>query len=227
MMRATWVTPVPGGHSASRGVTVLVTGILLAGGVSGLLFNRVLAASDSPARPTLSSPAGGAEAAAAASSLPLARSVPVVEKTGERAAGIPVRRTASALVAPPDPFQPTRSAPETAAVAAAPEAAPVEAPAEAGAPGEAGEETQGLEGPRKSSAPAPAVQAPPPEAMAVVGIIRGDPSLAVVLYEGQSFYLKVGDQVADTWRLEEIKERSAVFQLGAQRVEVPIKGGSS
>jgi hypothetical protein len=57
--------------------------------------------------------------------------------------------------------------------------------------------------------------------------VQGDPPVAVVRYEGQSFFLKIGDQVADTWRLVEFKERSAIFQLGAQRVEIPIKGGSS
>jgi hypothetical protein len=63
--------------------------------------------------------------------------------------------------------------------------------------------------------------------LAVIGLVQGDPPLAVVEYAGQQFYLKVGDQVADTWRLEEIKERSATFRLGEQRVEVPINGGRS
>jgi len=40
-------------------------------------------------------------------------------------------------------------------------------------------------------------------------------------------FLKIGDQVADTWRLVEIKERSVLLQLGERRVEIPIQGGNS
>jgi hypothetical protein len=74
---------------------------------------------------------------------------------------------------------------------------------------------------------APQLSAPRPEELALTGIIQGEPPLAVVRYAGQTLFLKMGDQIADTWRLVEIKERSARFQLGEQRVEVPIKGGSS
>jgi hypothetical protein len=76
--------------------------------------------------------------------------------------------------------------------------------------------------------PAPAeASAPNADDLALTGIVQGEPPVAVVRYSGQSLFLKIGDQVADTWRLVEIKERSAIFQLGAQRVEIPIKGGSS
>jgi len=74
--------------------------------------------------------------------------------------------------------------------------------------------------------PAP-VAAPRADELHLTGIIQGEPPLVVVQFQGQSLFLKIGDQVADSWRLVEIKERTAVFQMGARRVEVPIKGGSS
>jgi hypothetical protein len=78
---------------------------------------------------------------------------------------------------------------------------------------------------KASAAKAAPQQAPvPPE---IIGIVQGEPPLVVVKSEGQSFYLKIGDQVADTWRLEAIKERSAIFRLGGRRVEIPIQGGNS
>jgi hypothetical protein len=76
----------------------------------------------------------------------------------------------------------------------------------------------------------PAAAATPavaPEELALTGVVQGDPPVAVVQYQGQSLFLKIGDQVADSWRLVEVRERSAIFQMGARRVEVPIKGGSS
>jgi hypothetical protein len=74
---------------------------------------------------------------------------------------------------------------------------------------------------------APAAAPPAADELQLTGIVQGDPPLAVVQFQGQSLFLKIGDQVADSWRLVEIKERSAIFQMGARRVEVPIKGGSS
>jgi hypothetical protein len=87
----------------------------------------------------------------------------------------------------------------------------------------------GAEKSAAAAAPQPTerTSAPSPDEFAVTGIIQGDPPLAVVRYAGTSLFLKIGDQVADTWRLVEINERSVRFQLGEQRVEVPIKGGSS
>jgi hypothetical protein len=123
-----------------------------------------------------------------------------------------------ALTPPENPFMRT---------AAAPLAAPVLAPtATADQKAAFGQVTTAIK-PAAAARPATAEPAVNIEDLSITGVVQGEPPLVVVRYEAQSLFLKIGDQVADTWRLVEIKERSAIFQLGAQRVEVPIKGGSS
>jgi hypothetical protein len=82
-----------------------------------------------------------------------------------------------------------------------------------------------------AAAPAPLVKQEPhelaPEDVTLTGTIQGDPPLAVIKYGGQSLFLKIGDQVADAWRLAEIGERSAVLKRGEQRIEVHITRGGS
>ncbi|MBM3457177.1 MAG: hypothetical protein FJX77_01385 [Armatimonadetes bacterium] len=65
-----------------------------------------------------------------------------------------------------------------------------------------------------------------PERPILTGVVQGDPPVAVVRWGGQTMFLRVGDQVAGLWRLEQVKENSAVFRLGEQRVETHIQGGS-
>ena len=85
--------------------------------------------------------------------------------------------------------------------------------------------THGTEPGAKPPAAAPA--APSIADVALTGIVQGDPPVAVLRYGGQSHFLKIGDQVADTWRLVEIRESSAILQMGGRRVEIQIRGGSS
>ncbi len=103
------------------------------------------------------------------------------------------------------------------------------APAEASLGGQAPRTTAKS---AKAARPAPRAEdttpvGPRADELAVTGIIQGDPAIAVVRFGGQSLFLKIGDQVADTWRLAAIGERSATFLNGEQRVEIPIKGGNS
>jgi hypothetical protein len=221
---------LPGVARARRGLPWIVAAVLGGGGVSGLVLSQVYAASG-PGEVFVAVRALSLEGEAADSPAVTAASVPLPGAPRPERAPIPV---------PPDPFRPSRAASALVLEAAEP------------ADPEAGGDSEGLDAPdaalttaadpgaavpvlprpargerRPGAESAPAAETLPAEALAVVGIIQGEPSLAVVRYGGQSHYLKVGDQIADTWRLREITERSAVFQLGAQRVEVPIKGGSS
>lgn len=160
-----------------------------------------------------------------------------------RAVSIPAEGKVTPTIAvPPNPFLPTEPDP-------LPEPPKLAAGALPSAEGVAGAEVSGLPvgeggipslppvgplanllGPLGVSGTAPAIQAVPnrtPAPPEIIGIVQGEPPLVVVKSEGQSFYLKIGDQVADTWRLEAIKERSAIFRLGGRRVEIPIQGGNS
>jgi hypothetical protein len=155
-----------------------------------------------------------------------------------------VVKTAPPIAVPPNPFVPTEPdplpAPLAKAVGGVPTAEAVVAEAFApgfpvgeggslslppvgsvGGPGTAGQTVAGLTPGGKATLHRLAEE---PE---IVGIVQGEPPLAVAKSDGQSFYLKVGDQIADTWRLVAIKDRSVVFRLGGRRVEVPIQGGNS
>lgn len=209
-----------GGAPSARGLGLMVAGVMLTGGLAGLVLNRASAASGgspggrSPARP-LARSTGAVAAATGAETSP----------AGPDALDALEIRTVK-VVPPEDPFQPT----EPPAAAEEPSALPqvTAAPPGAGLKPAAGSVTPASVKPgvRKPSPAKPAVAALLPEELVVVGIVKGDPALAVVQHNGKSYFLKIGDQVEDTWRLREIKERSAVFQLGAQRVEIPITGGS-
>ncbi len=193
-------------------LAALVTGVLVLGGAGGFWLNNVFASDEGGSQP----PAPPA-APAAAVTPPAAEPAVVPAAAVRPTTALRPRLPALSVVAPPDPFKPAPVAP----VVVARQPASVLPPATGRGAAQAA-----WPAPEREPEPEPA-QAPQADRFALVGIIQGDPSLVVVQYEGQSFYLKVGDQVADTWRLVEIKERSAVFQLGAQRVEVPIQGGSS
>lgn len=212
-----------------RLIAASVLGVLVVGGGIGLVMNRTAApatAAKSPApRPAL-----------AASSVPVLpqqpSGLPVEPAMTPVASSTVVSIRSVQATPPPNPFEPVRSAaPLPVATPAAPK--PAAAPAAlAGAAPKLTARPQPAAG-TPAAAPAPAAaqpapaNAPKPEELLLTGIIHGEPALAVMSFGGQSLFLKIGDQVADTWRLVEIKERSAIFQLGAQRVEVPIKGGSS
>lgn len=206
-------TPPPRDNRLRRyGLLACMGGVLVIGGLGGLALNH--------------NPAGSRIPITAASlDLPTDSDAPLSEESIEK----PIAHLAPAAatnfrvveVSPPeDPFLPTHADPSVT-VATAKSAARSVTPLPAA--------TQFIPATVAGQATAPkgADAAPKADEISVTGIVQGDVPVAVVRYAGQSFFLKIGDQVADTWRLVEIKERSALFQLGARRVEVPIKGGSS
>jgi hypothetical protein len=190
--------------SVSR-IRTLLLAALLTCGAAGLAVNFVLGRpgdqDDVAAQPTLLASAGELTSSAQ----------PGVTAPEERKP-LALRFRKIEATAPADPFQPSLPA-----IAAVSKPAPIKAMPKV-APGAA------IEAAAQAAAEA---AAPAPEELSLVGIIQGDPALAVVKYVGQSFFLKVGEQVADTWRLEQIGERSATFSLGNRRVEVPLREGSS
>jgi hypothetical protein len=201
------------------GLALMVAGVLAVGGGVGLALNRTTAPQavtaevipGDPATDPQTPPSTSAESAPAPT---LVRSVAAGPRLVE---ATPPENPFLRTVADPVAFAPADgSASFPAAVAGTSKPA---SPAAAVAAASVTAPTQ----PARPAAPAK----PNADDLALTGIVQGDPPVAVVRYSGQSLFLKIGDQVADTWRLVEFKERSAIFQLGAQRVEIPIKGGSS
>jgi len=222
-MSGSW-TPDPEerrGLPRISGMALVVAGALVLGGGVGLALNRstapaavtVEAIPGDPATDPQTPPSTSAESAPAPT---LVRSVTVAPRLVD-------------VTPPENPF--LRTAADPVALAPVGGGAPVPA-AVAGTPAFAlraasAVATPGTVLPKPAHPAAVSDSKPSADDIALTGIVQGDPPVAVVRYEGQSFFLKIGDQVADTWRLVEFKERSAIFQLGAQRVEIPIKGGSS
>jgi hypothetical protein len=225
----------------TRGLQLFITTVLLLGALAGLAFNR--AASGMGARFRTHSPMLATSEVLPGTELTLLDLLAAEGSKTAQAAGAGPAIRAVDISLPEDPFQ------------AVPELAPVEAPVEPGDE-ELGEfegvpvlppvepcpegappaRAQVTAAPPKPVEPCPegalpsvpaAPAVPDPDQFTLAGLIQGDPPLAVIRYEDQTLFLKIGDQVADTWRLVEVKERSAIFQLGEQRVEVPIQGGSS
>lgn len=197
-------------------LAVMVAGVLAVGGGVGLALNHAGAPAAAtpevipgdPATDPLTPASTSADAAPAPT---LVRSTIAAPRVVEV---MPPENPFLRTAADPAVFAPAGNPGSVSVTVAAP-AAPVARPS--GTPAAAA-----------PARPAPAEpSAPNADDLALTGIVQGEPPVAVVRYSGQSLFLKIGDQVADTWRLVEIKERSAIFQLGAQRVEIPIKGGSS
>ena len=194
-----------------RWVKAAAAGILVLGGASGLLLNRSRA--DVRLQALREDPVLAAPVEAA----PLPAEPVVAASTGNGRVLFSLRSVQTEV--PPDPFQPVAmQQPIPRSPLAAPSLEVEAAPRPASRPAPAAQPTE------PAAPAAPAVKA---EELALTGIVQGDPPVAVVQFQGQSLFLKIGDQVADSWRLVEVKERSAIFQMGARRVEVPIKGGSS
>jgi hypothetical protein len=200
----------------SNALTLAIAGVLVVGGGIGLAINRPADAQSSSAAVVPGDPATdvATPVTTAAETLP----APTLVRTSTT-----MRFTDT--TPPENPFLRTMAAP------------PVLASAPAGNSGGAafgsapvlpavGAHAGAKKAPKPADTPV-APTAPSADDLQLTGVVQGDPPVAVVRFSGQSFFLKIGDQVADTWRLVEIKERSALFQLGAQRVEIPIKGGSS
>jgi hypothetical protein len=58
------------------------------------------------------------------------------------------------------------------------------------------------------------------------GIIRGTPDLALILVDGQTYFLKAGDPVTGAWVVADIKDNSVVLRSGDHVRELQIEGGS-
>jgi hypothetical protein len=58
------------------------------------------------------------------------------------------------------------------------------------------------------------------------GVIRGTPDLALILVDGQTYFLKAGDPVKGTWMVGQIKDNSVVLRSGDHVLELQIEGGS-
>lgn len=208
--------PAPASGSL-KWVKVAGGGVLLLGVSFGLLLNRSTA--DSRARALRSDPS----LQAAIAPLPPPEAEPVVATADPAGRRILFSlRSTSAADVPPDPFVPVPMSRPLPRVSAADDGEP--ALSVEPAPLRSAPVLPNPQAPAPREEPAtPAVSA---SDINLTGVVQGDPPLAVVQYQGQSLFLKIGDAVADSWRLVEIRERSAIFQMGARRVEVPIKGGS-
>jgi hypothetical protein len=79
---------------------------------------------------------------------------------------------------------------------------------------------QPLAEPAPASPPAPLVD------VRLRGIIRGTPDLALILVDGQTYFLKAGDTVTAAWVVAEIKDNSVVLRSGDHVRELQIEGGS-
>ncbi len=239
------VSPAPRPAPSSRTLALLVGGILFAGGAAGVMLNRgpaltaaaeSVSADDSIRESREMSVDGAGLTPAAAQGSGLAAGADGT--SGDGARGGDVRRLPDLRlieIAPPEnPFLPPSGgygdAP-AAASGAGLEGVPQLPPVFGSVPPAPDALPQPTVGRKPVAArpvePVPAGPQVKPDDLQLTGIIQGDPAITVVRVGGQSFFLKIGDVVADTWRLVGIGERSATFQHGEQRVEIPIKGGSS
>ena len=154
----------------------------------------------------------GKPASAPAPSGPAA---PAAEEAGEEVAEAPTEGTAAteggeqASAAGTDPF----SLPGATAGAGS------AGTGEAGAGGE----TQVPVEPPPGETEGPPIQT----GLTLAGVVTGQPSLAVIRYEGKRYYVKVGDSVADTYRVEAIRGGSEVVLAGQQGTVVLRTGKSS
>lgn len=208
---------------ASQRLKCWVAGTLLIGAACGAGASRHWG----PHRIKAEAPVRGLlTAGPAAPALTGRHAAPVVIPAAARFVAMPRLRDVE-TVAPDDPFQPLPGElPAVETESPAPSAASLAAAAAAlSAASGAVDPAQSAVKRPKTAPPTPA--APRADEIVLTGIVEGDPALAVLRYQGQSLFLKIGDQVADTWRLVEIKERSVLLQLGERRVEIPIQGGNS
>lgn len=236
--------------SQNRQLMLLVAGVLGVSSILGVALNRSLAASKLGAATEAPESAESMlredrerslePVQVASAGLPGVRTPAVAAIRQSSVRRLPELRFTE-VTPPENPFRPSAVAPASssaeaaaasvpASFAGAPTLPPVTAVPE---PETFGSPTRPAAAPARAAKPAtkpaetPVQTGPRADELAVTGIIQGDPAIAVVRYVGQSLFLKIGDQVADTWRLAAIGERSATFHNGEQRVEIPIKGGNS
>ena len=231
--------PMPALQEDWRPVHVFVAGVLVMGGVVGFFLNPL-------ARSKGVAPVEMAERSQEPAEEEFAGEPEPVDPLPVPAAlwtkGARVRGVAR-VIPPEDPFQPTQADPSTAPAmlmqpnwglglaAAGPPALPLpyaSAPAQRVALPPTTLSVQAVV-PRGPATPPRSLPNPAPTAVTrpvLTGLVQGDPPVALARWEGQTVFLKVGDTIAGTWQLIAINENSAVFRLGAQRVELHIQGGS-
>ncbi len=231
--------PMPAVQEDWRPVHVFVAGVLVMGGVVGFFLNPLTRSKGvAPVEMAEASPQPGEEEFVGEPEPVDPVPVPAALWTkGPRMRGV------TRMLPPQDPFQPTQADPSTApamlmqpnwglgASAAGPPALPLPyalAPEQRVALPPTTLSVRAV-APRAPAAPPRSLPNPAPTAVArpvLTGLVQGDPPVALVRWEGQTVFLKVGDTIAGTWQLIAINENSAVFRLGAQRVELHIQGGS-
>jgi hypothetical protein len=240
------------GDPVWRGVKLFAAGILVAGVFAGLVISPLLpntraanadaltapASPDDVSLPTLHTEeppsvlaSGPSLAASALISVPVDPFTPTQEEVSlaplsaaapaPLSAAAPAPRRGGWLGAP----LPDVHAPQFPPLLVAPRVPTLQKPAAAADKREAPSARPGT--PAPTAALAPTAAPAPVERPTLTGIIQGDPPLVIVRYEGQTLFLKVGDRAGTAWKLEEIRESSAVFRMGDQRVEVLVQGGIS
>jgi hypothetical protein len=70
-------------------------------------------------------------------------------------------------------------------------------------------------------------QPPIQTGLTLAGIVTGPPTIAVIRYEGKPYYVKVGESVADVYRVEAIRGGNEVVLAGQQGTVVLRTGKSS
>jgi hypothetical protein len=215
--------PTPfGSGSGSRKSAARTVALVVPGCVVGIAFYWAATAT----APHGASPAEPAEEARIDSGSSVVR----LDPGALRPVALQVRRVS--IEAPSNPFQPSEAAPPAISVvpqtvATATTATDVRvAERRSSAPGNEVTAPERAAAPQQEAATATSAVPDLKSELTLTGVIEGDPSLAVVRYDGQVFYLKTGEKLADSWQLVEIRERSAIFQAGTRKVEIPIQGGS-
>jgi len=140
----------------------------------------------------------------------------------------PARATAAAgqeVAAAPEEGAATEG--DAGAASAGADRNPFSAPGTAPGPetGEAG----GGEGPPAPVEPPPGVTERPPveTGLKLEGIVTGQPSFAVIRHGGKPYFVKVGDSVADLYRVQAIRGGREVVLAGQQGTVVLRTGKSS
>ena len=158
----------------------------------------------------------GKPASAPAPSGPAAPA-PAAEEAGEEVAKAPAEGTTPTEGGGPsaagtDPFS-------------RPSAAPAAGTEGTAGTGEAG---AGVPTPVPVEPPPGEVERPPDQTgFRLEGIVTGQPSFAVIRHEGKAYFVKVGDSVANTYRVEAIRGGNEVVLAGQQGTLVLRTGKSS
>lgn len=200
-------------HSFRWLIGLGVVGGVVIGGIGLVTWSRSRALVAAAESPGMNSPAPfGSDGAPA--------TVPAVAAI-DPLAGSPY----ASLPPPPNPFVPL-SAEEASTVSDTPPAPPAATPPAPPVVTVTAARPAPPPATAPDPAPAPPADSPMLDPPRLRGIIEGEPGLALVRWRNHTYFLKVGERIADAWELVEIREQSAVFRHGERRIEVPIEGGS-